>query len=92
MSATSEKSRSVLRRSPRVRYAFIHEHCAVLPVRLLCGLLEVHRSDYYAWRRHPHSARSIEDRCLSGLIKQFRIGGGGVYGYRKMHPCSITVL
>jgi len=29
-----------------------------------------HRSGYYAWQCHPHSARSIEDSRLSGLIKR----------------------
>ncbi|EKF72738.1 transposase subunit B, partial [Alcanivorax hongdengensis A-11-3] len=33
----------------------------------------------------PRSARAIEDERLSGLIKQFWLESGAVYGYRKIH-------
>ncbi len=54
-------------------------------MRRLCRLLDVHPSGYYAWCRAPRSARAIEDERLSGLIKQFWLESGGVYGYRKIH-------
>jgi putative transposase len=56
-----------------------------MPVRRLCQLLEVHPSGYYAWRKVPRSAREIEDERLTGLIKQFWLESGGIYGYRKIH-------
>ena len=56
-----------------------------MPVRRLCRLLEVHRSGYYAWCKVPRSARKIEDERLTGLIKQFWLESGGIYGYRKIH-------
>jgi len=68
-----------------VRYAFIRAHHASLCVRTLCRLLEVHPSGYYAWRDAPRSKRSIANERLSGLIKQFWLESGGVYGYRKVH-------
>ena len=68
-----------------MRYAFIQEHSERWPIRSLCSLLDVHPSGFYAWQRQPRSAREIEDERLSGLIKQFWLESGAVYGYRKIH-------
>lgn len=68
-----------------MRYAFIREHCRVLPVRILCQLLDVHPSGYYAWHKQPKSAREKSNERLTGLIKQFWLESGGVYGYRKVY-------
>jgi len=54
-------------------------------VRWLCRLLEVHPSGYYAWQKQPYSAGTIVNQRLTGLIKQFWLQSGGVYGYRKIH-------
>jgi putative transposase len=56
-----------------------------MPVRSLCQLLEVHPSGYYAWRNCPRSTRAIANERLTGLIKQFWLESGGIYGYRKIH-------
>jgi putative transposase len=50
-----------------------------------CRLLEVHPSGYYAWRNRPRSQRAIANERLTGLIKQFWLESGGIYGYRKIH-------
>ena len=42
-------------------------------------------SDYYAWLQKPRSKRAVSDERLSGLIKQFWLESGGVYGYRKIY-------
>lgn len=68
-----------------MRYAFIEEHSRQWPVRGLCSLLDVHPSGFYAWQREPRSNRSREDERLTGLIKQFWLESGAVYGYRKVH-------
>jgi putative transposase len=47
--------------------------------------LDVHPSGFYAWQKQPRSARAIEDERLSGLVKQFWLESGAVYGYRKIH-------
>jgi putative transposase len=51
----------------------------------MCRLLGVHRSGFYAWRREPRCRRALEDDRQTGLIKQFWIESGGIYGYRKVH-------
>ena len=48
-------------------------------------LLDVHPSGYYAWSKAPRSQRDKQDERLTGLIKQFWLESGGVYGYRKIH-------
>ena len=74
-----------------MRYTFIRANSTVWPVRWLCRLLEVHPSGYYAWQKQPRSARSIVNERLTGLIKQFWLESGGVYGYRKIH-CDLRDL
>ena len=68
-----------------MRYAFIDRHKAIYPVRQLCQVLEVHPSGDYAWAKEPLSTRTKDDRRLLGLIKQFWIESGGIYGYRKIY-------
>jgi putative transposase len=53
-------------------------------VRRLCQMMAVHPSGYYAWRSEPLSSRQQENQRLAGLIKQFWLESGGVYGYRKI--------
>lgn len=47
--------------------------------------MELHPSGYYAWLKSPEAAKTKYDRKLTGLIKQFWLESGGVYGYRKIH-------
>ncbi|WP_435653929.1 IS3 family transposase [Escherichia coli] len=79
-----KKSR-VLRKAVRLRYAFIRDNSCCWPVRLLCRVLDVHPSGFYAWLQQPHSQRHQADLRLTGQIKQFWLESGCVYGYRKIH-------
>ncbi|WP_148245229.1 MULTISPECIES: IS3 family transposase [Enterobacteriaceae] len=80
-----KKSRGVLRKTVRLRYAFIRDNARCWPVRLLCRVLDVHPSGFYAWLQQPHSQRHQADLRLTGQIKQFWLESGCVYGYRKIH-------
>ncbi|HED1788786.1 IS3 family transposase [Enterobacter hormaechei] len=80
-----KKSRGVLRKAVRLRYAFIRDNSCYWPVRLLCRVLDVHPSGFYAWLQQPHSQRHQADLRLTGQIKQFWLESGCVYGYRKIH-------
>lgn len=47
-------------------------------------MIGVHRSGFYAWLKQPLSKRTIEDKRLSGLIKQSWLESGTSYGYRNI--------
>ncbi|EBS9006799.1 IS3 family transposase [Salmonella enterica] len=80
-----KKSRGVLRKAVRLRYAFIRDNTRCWSVRLLCRVLDVHPSGFYAWLQQPHSQREQANQMLTGQIKQFWLESGCVYGYRKIH-------
>ncbi|EPI1960515.1 IS3 family transposase [Escherichia coli] len=80
-----KKPRGVLRKAVRLRYAFIRDNSCCWPVRLLCRVLDVHPSGFYAWLQQPHSQRHQAGLRLTGQIKQFWLESGCVYGYRKIH-------
>ncbi|MGJ7249076.1 IS3 family transposase [Morganella morganii] len=80
-----KKSRGVLRKAVRLRYAFIRDNSRCWPVRLLCRVLDVHPSGFYAWFKQPYSQRHQVDLRLTGQLKQFWLESGCVYGYRKIH-------
>jgi transposase InsO family protein len=48
----------------------VEEHQPTWPVQVLCDVLEVSRSGYYAWRRSEESARS---QRAKGLVAQMRV-------------------
>ena len=50
----------------------------------MCHDLVVQPYGYYAWRTAPVSQKMRKDQRLTGLIKQFWLESGGVYGYRKI--------
>ena len=55
------------------------------PVQLLCRLLNVSRSGYYAWRDRPLSARARSDMALTALIHQIHRRSRGAYGAPPIH-------
>jgi putative transposase len=67
-----------------VKYAFIKAHGLLISIRVMCRMLEVHHSGFYAWLKTPLSNRA-DDRRVTGLIKQAWLESGCVYGYRKIH-------
>jgi putative transposase len=68
-----------------VKYACIDHRRDRYPVRLMCRLLKVSASGYYAWRRRPESPRSKSDRTLMGEIRLVHQDSKGVYGSPRIH-------
>ncbi|MEY8174910.1 IS3 family transposase [Burkholderia multivorans] len=79
-----KKSRRVLCKGIKARYAFMQSHVEEFRLRTMCRVLGVHRSGYYTWRRQAGGVRQREDDRLLGLIKHHWLSSGGVYGYRKI--------
>ena len=68
-----------------MRFGFVDEHRDVWPVRMMCRVLEVSVSGYYAWRSRPESARSQANRALLEDIRLAHAESGGAYGAPRVH-------
>ena len=68
-----------------MKYACIERRRHHYPVRLMCRLLRVSASGYYAWRCRPESARSKSDRDLREEIRRVHEESKGVYGSPRVH-------
>ena len=67
-----------------MRYSCIDRRRNQYPVRMMCRLLQVSHSGYYAWRIRPESQRAKTDRELTELIRQIHADSDGVYGAAKI--------
>jgi putative transposase len=67
------------------RYWFIEAEKASYPVTVLCRVLQVGRSGYYAWRTRPPSARDQADGVLRERIGAIHQQRRGVYGAPRIH-------
>lgn len=66
-------------------YAFIRSCQGEHPVALLCRVLGVSRSGYYAEAQRPESARQQADSALTELIRQAHTESRGTYGAPRVH-------
>jgi putative transposase len=55
------------------------------PVDLLCELLGVSRSGFYAWQSRPPSDRALSDAWLLERIREIHAANRGVYGAPRVH-------
>lgn len=68
-----------------MKYACIDRRRDHYPVRMMCRLLCVSASGYYAWRTRPESARTRQDRELVPKIRKIFAVSKGVYGSPRVH-------
>ncbi len=79
-----------------MRYACIRRHEGQFTIVLMCRVLEVTRTGYYAWRRRAPSARAQRDSELRVRIRAIHTQTCGRYGRPRIHralrnqqiPCS----
>jgi len=64
----------------RATYEVIKAQRASFPVEMMCRVLEVAPSGYYAWLKQPRSNRAQEDARLLRLIRASFIASQGIYG------------
>jgi putative transposase len=55
-------------------------------VALLCRMLGVSKSGYYAWRSRPPSERRRQDALLTEKIREIHSRSRETYGYPRVHP------
>lgn len=68
-----------------MKYAFIAKSQQEYPVRLLCRVLEVSVSGFYAWKQRTPSQRQGEDEVLARRIQQVHQASHQIYGSRRIH-------
>jgi len=67
------------------RFAFVETEKAFYPVSLLCELLRVSRSGFYAWRSRPPCKRRLADEVLAEQIGGFYQASRNTYGAPRVH-------
>jgi putative transposase len=67
------------------KYQFIAAHASEYPVTLLCRVLGLARSGYYAWRARSVSARKARDLQLTSQIQTIFTDSRRTYGSPRVH-------
>ena len=67
-----------------MRYICIDRRRQQYAVNMMCRVLRVSRSGYYAWRVRPESDRDKTDRVLTGALRRLHAKSKGVYGSPKL--------
>jgi putative transposase len=69
----------------RVKYQFVAAHASEYPVTVLCRVLGLARSAFYAWRQRCVSAREERDQQLTSQIHTIFIDSRRTYGSPRIH-------
>lgn len=63
-----------------MKYQFIADHQKEFEITVMCRVLQVSRSGYYAWRDRPTSAREMANQALSKRIEKIWQENRKTYG------------
>lgn len=63
-----------------MRFAFVRDHRRTYPVAVLCDVLRVSRSGFYAWLGRPRSPRARRREELAGQVRAAHERSRGTYG------------
>jgi transposase InsO family protein len=63
----------------------VREHAKQFPITILCHVMRVASSGYYAWLRRPESPRARQNRALVTQIKAAHRRSRKTYGRRRIH-------
>jgi putative transposase len=67
-----------------MKFGFVAKHRGVWPVVLMCEVLGVSRSGFYAWLTRPRSQRAEEDDVLGPIVRQSFLDSDRTYGARRV--------
>ena len=68
-----------------MRFAFIATEKAHYPVALLCRVLQVSRSGFYAWQQRPAAPRTLQDQTLGLEVAAIFAESRGRYGSPRVY-------
>jgi putative transposase len=68
-----------------VKYAFIKDHRRRWPVRVMCDVLKVWHSGFYAWLKRKPSRRQVHQEKLLAKIKIKHLENRELYGSPRVH-------
>lgn len=63
---------------------------AFFPITVLCRVLEVSRSGYYAWLKRPVCSRKVEDKQISTQIRELHEESRQTYGSPRIHEALLV--
>ena len=75
----------VLREEPVVKYAAIAANVGLFSVTLMCRVLNVVPSGYYAWRHRSPSKRTARDHVLTAHVRAAFMASRRRYGSPRVH-------
>ena len=68
-----------------MKFHFIREHREIFRVAMMCKVLRVSRSGFYAWLKRPLPRRPERDEALVNRIRQVHARSHGTYGSPRVH-------
>lgn len=68
-----------------MKYQFMQQHRSLFALAMLCRVLQVSRSAYYAWLQRPASARAQQDQRLTQEIQAIHERSRHTYGSPRIH-------
>jgi transposase InsO family protein len=68
-----------------VKFAFVRDHRQRWPVRVICRVLKVSHSGFYAWRKRAPSARALRQKELLEKIRLAHQENQQLYGSPRVH-------
>jgi transposase InsO family protein len=73
-----------------MKFRFVLRHAERYRIKVMCSVLGVSRSGYYAWKKRQPSARERANRGLKALIRLLHRKSRGTYGYRRVHAALVA--
>lgn len=68
-----------------MKFGFVQEHRGTFRVGMMCRVLKVSRSGYYAWRHRAPCRREAEDRRHAQSIRTVYRASRGIYGSPRVY-------
>ena len=68
-----------------MKFAFVRDHLRRWPLGMMCRVLQVSRSGFYAWRRRKPSRRAQREAELIKKIRKVHEDSRELYGYPRAH-------